>query len=265
MRRFLIGLALVFALASPGQGQAQNQAQPKTGIVLMHGWRSAPDDRLFGGLHAALLGAGYLVEMPEMCWSNGRVFDESLLDCFADIDAAIARLKAQGATEIVISGHSLGGSAALAYGARHEGLKGIIAMAPAPDPSGQLPDVAFNLDRAQQLIDSGQGDQKILFTHYNHTQSGYDMTYVFAAPRALLSFDAAHGPAEMSANLAALKAPLLWIAGKDDDTQNRAYELFMLAPKNPLNRLIKVNADHNGTPQAAIPAVLDWLAGRLPN
>jgi pimeloyl-ACP methyl ester carboxylesterase len=265
MRRILIGLALVIALASYGQGQAQNQAQTKIGIVLMHGWRSAPGDPLFGGLHTALLNAGYLVEMPEMCWSDRRVFDESLIDCFADIDAAIARLKAQGATQIVISGHSLGGSAALAYGARHEGLQGIIVMAPAPDPTGQVPDVAPNLERAQQLIDSGQGDQKILFTHYTRTQSGYDMTYVFATPRALLSFDAAHGPADMSSNVAALKAPLLWIAGKDDDTQNHAYELFMLAPKNPFNRLIKVNADHNGTPQAAIPAVLDWLSGRLPN
>src|ERR1700689_846850 len=136
MRRILIGLALVLALTSPGQSQGPNQAQPKTGIVLMHGWRSAPGDPLFGGLHDALLNAGYLVEMPEMCWSNGRVFDESFLDRFADSDAAVARLKAHGATEIVISGHSLGGSAALAYGARHEGLKGIIAMAPAPDPSG---------------------------------------------------------------------------------------------------------------------------------
>jgi pimeloyl-ACP methyl ester carboxylesterase len=265
MRSILIGLALVLTLALPGQGQTQDQVQPKTGIVLMHGMRSAPGDATLGGLHTALLNAGYLVDLPEMCWSNRRVFDESFLDCFADIDAAIARLKAQGATQIVISGQSLGGSAALAYGARHEGLKGIIAMAPAPNPNEQMSEVTANLDRAQQLIASGQGDQKILFTQYNRNQSGYDLITVFATPSALLSFDAAHGPANMSANIAALKAPLLWVAGKEDGTQNQADEFFVLAPKNPLNRLIKVDADHVGTPQAAIPAVLDWLGGRLPN
>jgi pimeloyl-ACP methyl ester carboxylesterase len=265
MRSILIGLALVFALVSPGQGQGQNQAPPKIGIVLMHGMRSGSGDPLLGGLHTALLNAGYLVELPEMCWSYRRVFDESFLDCFADIDAAIARLKEQGATQIVIAGHSLGGSAALAYGARHEGLKGIVVMAPAPSPDDQMIEVSANLTRAQQLIDAGQGDQKILFTYYSRNQSGYDLITVFATPRALLSFDAAHGPSEMTANITALKAPLLWVAGNADGTQAHADEFFAKAPKDPLNLLIKVNADHVGTPQAAIPAVLDWLGGKLPN
>src|SRR5579862_4100985 len=132
MRRTLLGLALALALALPNaehaQAQTQNQTQPKTGIVLMHGKQGGPNQEELGGLHAALENAGYLVDMPEMCWSGSRIYDESYLDCFADIDAAIARLKAQGATQIVVAGHSLGGNAALGYGARHGGLKGIIAI-----------------------------------------------------------------------------------------------------------------------------------------
>jgi len=37
------------------------------------------------------------------------------------------------------------------------------------------------------------------------------------------------------------------------------------APPNPLNRLVKLDSDHMGTPQAAIDAVLAWLASLPPH
>ena len=71
---------------------------------------------------------------PEMCWSARRIYDQPLTECFADIDAAVARLKADGFQRIVVGGHSLGGLVALAYAATHDGLAGVIALAPDGEP-----------------------------------------------------------------------------------------------------------------------------------
>jgi pimeloyl-ACP methyl ester carboxylesterase len=270
MKRFLAALAtlaiVALAVAAPGSVQAQTRA-PTIGIVLLHGKGGTPLEQPLSGLAWALLNAGYWVELPEMCWSRARIYDEAYLDCFADIDNAIADLKSQGVTRIVLAGHSLGGNAALGYGARRAGLAGIIALAPAPDNRflARQPVVAASLLRAQQLIASGEGDQRIEFTDINTNRAGFGPITVQATPRAFVSFDAADGPAALASNISALKAPLLMVAGGSDPTQHDPDGLYALAPPNPLNRLVKLDSDHMGTPQAAIDAVLAWLASLPPH
>jgi len=77
------------------------------GLVLMHGKQGMP--RQFERMTAALESDGFLVERPEMCWSRQRIYDLDYLDCFRDVDTAIARLKERGATAIIVAGQSLGG------------------------------------------------------------------------------------------------------------------------------------------------------------
>ena len=270
MKRLLPALAALavaaLAAAAPGPAYAQSRA-PTTGIVLLHGKQGTPLEQPLAGLSWALLNAGYWVELPEMCWSRARIYDEAYLDCFADIDAAIADLKAQGVTRIVLAGHSLGGNAALGYGARRAGLAGIIALAPAPDNRFLVrqPVIASSLLRAQQLIAAGEGDQRIEFTDFNNNRFGTGPISVNATPRVFVSFDAADGPAALTSNIPALKAPLLMVAGSRDPGQHDPDGLFALAPPNPLNHLVKLDSDHMGTPQAAIDAVLAWLASLPPH
>lgn len=102
------------------------------GVVPLHGKTGTPGQ--LGKLAAALETAGYAVETPEMCWSKARIFDKTLPDCLKDVDAAVAELKAKGATKIVVGGTSQGAVAAIDYGAATTGLAGVIAMAPAADP-----------------------------------------------------------------------------------------------------------------------------------
>jgi hypothetical protein len=52
----------------------------------------------------------------------------------AELEAPIARLTGRGARAIVVAGMSVGGLAALAFGARRSGLAGIIALAPNGSP-----------------------------------------------------------------------------------------------------------------------------------
>lgn len=270
MRGILIGLALAIALASPGpdqaRAQAQNQAQPKIGIVLMHGKQGKPQDEALGGLAVSLETAGYLVDLPEMCWSQNRLYDATFVDCLADVDAAVARLKAKGARAIVVAGLSLGGSGALGYGARRSGLAGIIAMAPTPNTHFFInePGMAEDFARARQLIADGRGDQRTEFTDWTRNNMGYYKFTASATPRIFISFIDPDGPANMLINAGHLKAPLLLVSGSNDPSQAQADRLFAAAPANPLNRHVTVGSNHMGTAQAGIGAVLDWLGSLSP-
>src|ERR1700726_965384 len=95
-------------------------ADARIGLVLLHGSGS------WGGQFAPMVpimaAPGYGFDPPDMCWADIRMFDEPAMACMADVDKAIARLKAQGYDQIVVGGHSLGGINALLYAAYHPGL-----------------------------------------------------------------------------------------------------------------------------------------------
>jgi pimeloyl-ACP methyl ester carboxylesterase len=229
-------------------------ASERVGVVLMHGKQSAPDQH--GPLADAMAAAGYLVERPEMCWSHRRIYDHPYLECLREIDAAIERLKARGASSFVIAGHSLGANAALAYGARHR-VRGVIALAPghAAEFIAQRPQIAAATNRARMLVANGQGDMPMDFPDIN----GDVVISVRATPKTYLSFFGPDSPAVMPINAARLTAPLLCVAGSDDPIQRGRDYLFVKAPAHPLNRYVTVRASHFGTSAAAAEMVVGWL------
>jgi len=124
--RLLLLLCFVFAFTG-----FPAQAGEKIGVVLMHGKGGTAKARSpVGKLAAKLEGAGFLVAAPDMPWSRSRGFDKSHKDSMKEIDAAVEDLKSDGATRVVVGGHSIGANAALAYGARRDGLAGVLAIAP---------------------------------------------------------------------------------------------------------------------------------------
>lgn len=245
-------IAAILALVVCG---STAEAAGKLGVVMIHGKQGQPAQ--FESYDAPLTAAGFLTARPVMCWSRGRIYDKTYPDCLAEIDAAADQLKARGATAIAIVGMSLGGNAALAYGARHSGLAAVVALAPAHNIEAldRRPGIAESIARARALIAQGRGDIK---TGFAETNTGVDFA-VTTTPRIYLSF---HGPesiAAITANVPRLSAPVLWIAGSRDRSQRRAAQTFALAPKNPLNRFVGVESDHRGTVAASRQAVLDWL------
>ncbi|MGO8917099.1 MAG: alpha/beta hydrolase [Stellaceae bacterium] len=248
-RRIFLALPLI-ALALPAR------AAETIGIVLMHGKGGTPDKLVFN-LGAALERAGYLVERPEMCWSQRRIYDKPYLDCLAEIDAAVATLKRRGATAIVVAGLSLGGNAALGYGARHDRLKGIIAVAPAhfPERAINRAEIRDSLARAEHLIADGKGDEREQFSDVN---VGAPIS-VRATAQAYASFFGTASAAIIPANAAKLTAPLLWLAGSNDPTQLGPDYAFAKAPSNPLNRYVVLPSGHFNAADAAAEPVLAWL------
>ena len=99
MRRLFLGLVTLAALV----GLAASLSGQTIGVVLMHGNTDSPDGTI-APLAAAIEGAGYLVERPEMCWSKWRRRDRPLLECLAELEAPIARLTGRGARAIVVAG-----------------------------------------------------------------------------------------------------------------------------------------------------------------
>ena len=248
MRKPIVLLATCLVFAAPVRAET-------IGVVMMHGKTGTPAQ--FDGLAAAVEAAGFPVERPQMCWTRSRIYDRTYLDCLADADAAAARLKARGATGIVILGMSFGGNAALGYGARRPGLKGVIALAPAsnPDQLRDRPPIARGLAEAQALIAAGKGDERRTFTDLNNGSQ----IEVTATPKIFVSFFGKDTPGEFSANAARLTAPLLIVSGSADPTQRGIDAVYAHAPHDPHNAHVTVNSDHIGTPNAATAAVVAWL------
>jgi pimeloyl-ACP methyl ester carboxylesterase len=255
----LLASAVINLLASSVQAAS-------LGIVLIHGKQGRSEQ--FVPIAEAFNQAGWLTERPEMCWSRARIYDRSYLDCLGDIDAAVARLRRRGATDIVVIGMSLGGNAVLAYGARRDGIKGIIALAPAHAPEfiSRRPEIADSLDKARGLIAAGRGDAAESFADVNTGEgtSFYNFT-VNTTAKIYESFFAPDSPAVMPANAAKLKAPLLIVSGTSDPTQRGARAIFERVPAHAMNRFVEVNATHTGTPAAGRATMFSWLhdiAGR---
>ena len=228
----------------------------KIGVVILHGFGASPNQHI-AGLTDTLTKNDYLVERPEMCWSLKRAYDQSYLECLKAIDAAITKLKDRGATRVVVAGFSMGGVAALAYGASHEGLDGVIAIAPAhfPDYFSKRTETAASIAKAQAMVKSGHGDDKAAFAEFT---TGWTKLNVPAG--IYLSFNGPDSPGFGQANAAKLKTPLLWVAGTSDPSQKDGPDFaFAKAPPNAFNRYVKVAADHLGTPDASREAVLAWL------
>jgi esterase/lipase len=241
-------MAGCLALASSAHGET-------IGVVMMHGKHGTPAQ--LEELAGTVSNAGFVVERPEMCWSATRIYDRAYLECFADIDAAAARLKEHRVTAIVVLGMSLGANAALGFGARRQDLKAIIALAPAHAPEflSRRADIAQSIASAQAAVAAGRADEKATFTDI-------DLGRIFpvsTTPAIYLSFFGPDSPAVMPENAAHLTAPLLMVSGSNDPTQNNAANIFAHVPFDPRNKHVTVEADHRGTPIASTAAVLSWL------
>src|SRR5690606_19688598 len=123
-RMSLLALVAVLGLGQPAM--AQPAKGTGIGIVWMHGKWGNPGK--YTTFVQRLRSAEMIVESPEMPWSGRRKYAKSYEGAMTEIDAAVARLKAKGATRIIVGGHSMGANAALGYGARREGLTALLLL-----------------------------------------------------------------------------------------------------------------------------------------
>jgi dienelactone hydrolase len=237
------------------------QAGEKLGILLMHGkgGTSNPNSPI-GKLSYSLKREGFIVIAPIMPWSRSRKYDKTFDESMAEIDEYVEKLREKGATKIVVGGHSMGANAALGYGARREGLSGILAIAPGhvPEQMGFQNEIDNDWIRSKEMVEAGKGNQKDKFNDLNQGAK----TRVKVKAEVYLSWFDPNGPACMPVNAANLKpeTPLLWIIGKKDYMfkVGRDYA-FNKAPSNPKNAYIVVEGGHLVTPQKGKAEIINWI------
>ncbi|NQV47562.1 MAG: alpha/beta hydrolase [Rhodospirillaceae bacterium] len=258
----IIHFVLVLALAVFALEPAAAVAAEKTGIVLMHGkWGTTKSKSPVVVLGKALASKGYLISTPEMPWSESRLYDKDYEATMAEIDKAVAGLKAKGATRIIVGGHSMGANAAFGYAARHDGLFAVLALAPGHVPSekGQKKDYGMYVATAKKMVSSGKGKTKEKFTDINQ---GKKKTLNIPAEVYLSWFDP-DGPANMPNNVASLKpgVALLWLTGDKDGFHKRGSKGFAFnkAPANPKSAYVVVSSGHGDAPKKGEKEIIKWL------
>jgi esterase/lipase len=255
--RFAAPAVVLAACLALSIAPALGAAKPESiGVVIAHGKSGTPDD-VITALSAQVEWEGFPVERPEMCWSRRRIYDRVFADCLADIDAAVAKLRARGVRHVVVAGMSLGGAAALSYGARHDGLAGIVAIAAAHNPANfqRNPRMVKSLEEARRLVAEGKGNEYATFADTNLRETQVRTT----AAIYLSFFDPERPELRMANNVSQLREPLLWVAGDGDQTQRNAAETAARAPASALNRFVTVPSDHFKTPTVGASAVVAWL------
>ncbi|HTJ97672.1 MAG TPA: alpha/beta hydrolase [Rhodocyclaceae bacterium] len=237
------------------------QTQPAVGVLVMHGKGGAPEKQV-SGLAAFLESKGYLVLNLEMPWSGRRDYDVGVGAAEQELDTAVASLKAKGAAQVFVVGHSLGGIFALYYGGRHP-LAGVVAIAPggnAASPASQEK-LGDTIELARKLVADGKGNEKTRLLDFEGSKGTYS---VIVAPVDYLSwFDPEGAINQMKAMKNMLpKTPVLYIAPTNDYPGLRSVKqsMFDALPKQALTKLYEPSSDHLGAPSAAREEIVRWIS-----
>ena len=248
--------ALVFVWLVAAAPAFANSLQ-SYGVIFLHGkggWAGAFD----GGILSSLRREGAKVAAPEMPWSFSRKYGATYEEAMSEIDREVVALRAQGASKIIVIGHSLGANAAIGYAARRA-VAAVVALSP-----GHLPETvemqgrtAQAIEEARQLIAAGHGHVPKFFPDM---VQGIPIPCT-ATPTIYLSMFAPDGPAVIPKNVVAMgPVPFLWVVGRLDPIHWRGPDYaFNRGAGHPKSKYLEVFAGHVLTPLTARGDVVDWI------
>lgn len=264
---FVLSALSVLALAL-GSTVATAQQPERIGVLMLHGKSpGSSSDPGMNQLKGVLERAGMAVVLPDMPWSRGRFMDGNWDKAMAEVGAQVKALRSQGATRIVVIGHSLGTAAALSYAARGGDAQALVLLAPGHRPRAfytfsSNKAVHDSVDEARALIAAGKGDSRERFSDINQNRQ-YPVT---ATANDYLSYFDPAGDAEMGNTAPRVPAsiPVLTVVGDADNFIKFAREeLVAKLPANPKSQYLEVSANHLNTPVVATDAVMKWLPAAL--
>jgi pimeloyl-ACP methyl ester carboxylesterase len=235
-------------------------AEPPFAIVLLHGKQGSPG--YLAGLARDLRSEGWLVAVPTMPWSQAREYDISYPQALDEIEAAANPLVRQGASRVVVGGHSLGANAALAYAAAGRSVYAVFGLAPGhvPERGGFRRGVAPGVEKAREMIARGAGDEKAMFPDLNQGQS----RQIRITAKSYLSYFDPEGLGSMPRSAASIAKPLPIFMAVGDSDSIAGYartEIFDVAPKHEKSVYNEGPGDHLSTIRIAAPALIGWLKG----
>jgi pimeloyl-ACP methyl ester carboxylesterase len=251
----LLGLAFGGTLA---------RADSDIGVVLMHGKQSQPGSPPgLSQIAERLRAAGIKVIAPQMPWSAGQWehIDVTVEQAFALIDGYVAQLRAQGASRIVIAGHSLGANMALSYAVARGNVAAVVMLSPGHAPGfffSKSPEFRNALAKAHALVEGGQGAQPFSGPDDNQGRSVTLSTtaaiyYSWMSPMGMASMN-------QQAPLLAASIPVMTVMGKSENAlANIQATVYQPAAKNPYSIFVAVSGDHRSAAEAAVIDTVSWV------
>jgi esterase/lipase len=238
-------------------------AQENIGIVLMHGKDSTP--KIVSVLSDNLESAGFKVLTPDMPWSKKRIYDRTYKESIEEINQYVKELKSDGMDKVYVAGHSMGAVVSAGYASLHDGIDGIILIAPGHFVSQE--DVVNSMQeavaKAKEMIDTGKADEKSDFDDINMLKK---FTRNVKAS-VFYSWFNPEGEADFATNMKNLKAdiPVLYVAASKDNiprTKDRTYA-YDNTPKNEKSKFIIIEATHMQVVAKSSKVVIEWLGGEV--
>ncbi len=242
-------------------------AQCTTGVILMHG--KGGDFSHSAGLRdisGTLESAGCKTALPSwLPWSRGA-WDNvhmTMQQVFEQLDQEAAKLRAKGATRIVIGGQSLGANVALSYAVERGNLAGVFLLAPGHQPGHfyqKDKSIHEAVDKARALKKAGKGSDSFRGPDENQ---GATLT-LSTTVDVYLSWMSPGGPANMIRRAPMLPAttPIFVAVARDDPFFANAERLvYKPAAKNPYSKYVVVGGGHMTTDMAASKQTSDWIKG----
>lgn len=260
-RRLVFALALAAAL---GAAVLPAVAQERIGVLMLHGKSPGnPMDPHFSPLKARFEQEGWKVLLPDMPWSRSRYLDGHWDQAMQEIAAHVQALRTQGATRIVLVGHSMGVPAALSHAARGGDVQALVLLAPGHVPqlyytAPVLQPVRESIDQARALMAAGKGDVSERFIDINQRRQ----QPVVATPRNFLSYFDPESDAEMTVTAPRVPAgtPVLTVVGEGDPLFQRVRGLIVdRLPAQPRSRYLELAGGHLDTPRNAAEDVVKWI------
>lgn len=227
-------------------------------FIAIHGKSGHPNTAHQSNLYPHLTDQGYRVIAPQMPWSNQ--WNGSFSDGMQLIDTLINQQVTAG-KKVVLIGHSLGGRGVIHYAATHSnpGLKGVVTVAPGHmlHKSKRMQNVtADSVLKAQNMEINGQENEISSFKEQN---TGKVSQVRMSAKHYLSYYDVNRFP-NIEQDLAQIKAPVLWIAGRGDRL-TQVYDmqsLFFELPQHPKNQYLEINGDHKSVLGESAKSIMNW-------
>lgn len=243
-------------------------AQERIGVLMLHGKNpGSAQDPYFRPLMFRLEREGMIVAMPDMPWSRTRYLEGSWDQAMEEVGTHVAALRAKGATQVVLMGHSIGVPASLSYAARKQDVSALVLFAPGHVPRGyyhhpRLAAVRKSIDEARAMVAAGKGDETARFTDINQ---GTEITARTTAKNFLSYFDpASDADMGMTAPRIPASVPVLTVIGNQDPLFGTARTYFAdKLPPHPKTRYLEVGADHKTTPDVGLTDALAWMRDAL--
>ena len=187
-----------------------------TTIILLHGKTGTPTSSFLASFQTDMTSKAYKVVAPAMPWSTNR-WDGTLCEGMAYINQ-LSELEINAGREVVIVGHSMGGTYALLYGVTQPGsaVKALVTIAP-----GHMMHVsnllqtttAADVQRAKNLVSIGEGN--IVKNDFVTLNNGVEIRITTTANRYLTYHDLDVVP-NLNFVLPDITLPVLWFAGDTD-------------------------------------------------